>query len=65
MFGWEMPGNRGTTQTVAFKGTIESATKIPARLAARFAVMVATGQRRKRSEMTFNQTLDVKNSSVT
>lgn len=28
VFGWEMPGNRGTTQTVAFKGTIESATKM-------------------------------------
>ena len=28
VFGWEMAGNRGTTQTVAFKGTIESATKM-------------------------------------
>ena len=28
VFGWEMPGNRGTTYTVAFKGTIESATKM-------------------------------------
>jgi hypothetical protein len=28
VFGWEMEGNRGTTQTVAFKGTIESATKM-------------------------------------
>jgi len=28
VFGWEMEGNRGTTQTVAFKGTIESATRI-------------------------------------
>jgi len=28
VFGWEMPGNRGTTQTVAFKGAIESATKM-------------------------------------
>jgi hypothetical protein len=28
VFGWEMPGNRGATQTVAFKGTIESATKM-------------------------------------
>ena len=28
VFGWEMPGNRGTTHTVAFKGTIESATKM-------------------------------------
>ncbi len=28
VFGWEMEGNRGTTQTVAFKGTIESATRM-------------------------------------
>jgi len=28
VFGWEMPGNRGTTQTVAFKGAIGSATKM-------------------------------------
>src|SRR5262245_28954128 len=28
VFGWEMAGNRGTTQTVAFKGTIESSTKM-------------------------------------
>jgi len=28
VFGWEMPGNRGTTQTVAFKGTIESADRM-------------------------------------
>jgi hypothetical protein len=28
VFGWEMKGNRGTTFTVAFKGTIESATKM-------------------------------------
>jgi hypothetical protein len=28
VFGWEMPGNRGTIQTVAFKGTIESATRM-------------------------------------
>src|SRR5215813_10300523 len=28
VFGWEMAGNRGTTQTVAFKGTIESATRM-------------------------------------
>jgi hypothetical protein len=28
VFGWEMEGNRGTTQTVAFKGAIESAAKM-------------------------------------
>ncbi len=28
VFGWEMEGNRGTTQTVVFKGTIESATRM-------------------------------------
>jgi len=28
VFGWEMEGNRGTTFTVAFKDTIESATKM-------------------------------------
>ena len=28
VFGWEMEGNRGTTFTVAFKGTIESATRM-------------------------------------
>ena|SRR2546428_8161713 len=28
VFGWEQEGNRGTTFTVAFKGTIESATKM-------------------------------------
>ena len=28
VFGWEMPGNRGTTHIVAFKGTIESATRM-------------------------------------
>ena len=28
VFGWEMAGNRGTTQTVAFKGTIESANRM-------------------------------------
>jgi hypothetical protein len=28
VFGWEMEGNRETTFTVAFKGTIESATRM-------------------------------------
>jgi len=28
VFGWEAEGNRGTTFTVAFKGTIESATRM-------------------------------------
>jgi len=28
VFGWEMEGNGGTTFTVAFKGTIESATRM-------------------------------------
>jgi hypothetical protein len=28
VFGWEAEGNRGITYTVAFKGTIESATKM-------------------------------------
>ena len=28
VFGWEMEGNRGTAQTVAFKGTIESVTRM-------------------------------------
>jgi hypothetical protein len=28
VFGWEIPGNRGTTQMVVFKGKIESATKM-------------------------------------
>ena len=28
VFGWEAEGNRGHTYTVAFKGTIESATKL-------------------------------------
>jgi hypothetical protein len=28
VFGWEMEGNKGTTFTVAFKGTIDSATRM-------------------------------------
>ncbi len=36
VFGWEMKGNRGTTQTVAFKGTIESATKMTGRVGSPF-----------------------------
>src|SRR5262245_57749394 len=28
VFGWEMAGNRGSTQPVAFKGTIESANRM-------------------------------------
>jgi hypothetical protein len=28
VFGWDMEGNRGTTQTVTFEGTIESATRM-------------------------------------
>jgi hypothetical protein len=28
VFGWEAEGNRGHTYTVAFKGTIESATRM-------------------------------------
>src|SRR6266540_1302750 len=36
VFGWEMAGNGGTTQTVAFKGTIESATKMTGTVGAPF-----------------------------
>ena len=36
VFGWEMPGNRGTTFTVAFKGTIESATRMTGTVGAPF-----------------------------
>jgi hypothetical protein len=36
VFGWEMEGNRGTTFTVAFKGTIESATRMTGTVGSQF-----------------------------
>src|SRR5262245_28603906 len=55
VFGWEMEGNGGTTQTVAFKGTIESATKLTGTVASPFCkdcTWTATLKSRKTSNST-------------
>src|SRR5262249_28871281 len=55
VFGWEMPGNRGTTQTVAFKGTIESATRMTGTVGSPFCkdcTWTATRKSRKTRNLT-------------
>ena len=54
VFGWEMPGNRGTTQTVAFKGTIESATKMTGTVGSPFCGNGCTCTATRKSRKTRN-----------
>jgi hypothetical protein len=54
VFGWEMPGNRGTTQTVAFKGTIESATKMTGTVGSPFCGNGCTWTATRKSRKTRN-----------
>ena len=57
VFGWEMPGNRGTTQTVAFKGTIESATKMTGTVGSPFCDNGCTWTATRKSRKTRNSTV--------
>jgi hypothetical protein len=54
VFGWEAEGNRGHTYTVAFKGTIESATKMTGTVGSPFCGKGCTWTATRKSRKTRN-----------